>query len=130
VPARRHQAAVIAVVGGLDPAQVERRGIGWRLVGIFERTDSSVLVDEWTRLASAGCPVGVPACPRDPLGSVIGTAPHERSLQRTSYGNGRRSRVLTTAGDWSRRSRSCGSVRSSRACSSGAGGSIRRRSRW
>jgi putative transposase len=62
----------------------------------------------------------------------IGADPHERTSARVMQRNGYRDRLLTTAaGDVERcRSRSCGPVRSSRPCWSGARGSIRPCSRW
>jgi transposase-like protein len=65
------------------------------------------------------------------LTAVIGAAPDERTQSRTAQRNGSRPRTLTTtAGDLELRIRSCGPGRSSPRCWSGAGGSIRRCSRW
>jgi putative transposase len=65
------------------------------------------------------------------LTQVIGAAPHERTADRLAQRNGHRGRVLsTTAGDLELRIPSCEPDRSSPACWSGAGGSIRRCSRW
>jgi putative transposase len=66
------------------------------------------------------------------LTAVIGAAPHERAADRLAQRNGHRPRLLsTTAGDLECASPSCGGPgRSSHRCWSGAGGSIRRCSRW
>jgi putative transposase len=65
------------------------------------------------------------------LTAVIGAGPHERTETRTAQRNGSRPRTLTTtAGIWNCASPSCARGRSSPRCWSGAGGSIRRCSRW
>ena len=65
------------------------------------------------------------------LTAVIGAGPHERTEARLARRNGHRPRILsTTAGDLELGSRSCGPAPSSPACWNGAGGWIRRCSRW
>lgn len=64
------------------------------------------------------------------LTAVIGAAPHERSDTRTALRNGHRSRTLTTPAGTELRIPSCERSRLSRRCWSGAGGWIRRCSRW
>ena len=71
----------------------------------------------------------------DELTAVVGAGPHERTDTRTdtrtAQRNDSRPRTLPPRpGLWSCGSRSCGPGRSSRRCWSGAGGSIRRCSRW
>jgi putative transposase len=61
------------------------------------------------------------------LTATIGADVHERTETRTNHRNGGRTRTLSTpAGDIELRVPSCGWARSSRICSSPAGGSTRR----
>ena len=64
------------------------------------------------------------------LTAVIGAGPHERTENRTAQRNGSRPRILTTSATWSCGSPSCAPGRSFPRCWNGAGGSIRRCSRW
>ena len=65
------------------------------------------------------------------LTDTIGAALHERTDTRTAQRNGHRTRILsTTTGDLELRIPKLRGGRSSPACCSGAGGSIRPCSRW